>query len=111
MSRYIPTYLRILVAERALFRCEYCRLFEIFSFYTFQIEHIISLKHSGKTIAKNLAYACPFCNVNIGSDIATVLEDTLQPIRIYNPRVDKWDDHFAIETSGLIIPKTDIESG
>lgn len=41
----------------------------------FQLEHIISLKHGGKTALENLAYACPICNSGKGADIGTVLED------------------------------------
>ena len=61
MSRYISEKLRLQVATRANFRCEYCLLWERFSFYTFHIDHIISLKHGGKTILRNLANACPIC--------------------------------------------------
>lgn len=49
MSRYIPVALQTVVAERASFRCEYCRLPEIAALVKFHFEHIISLKHGGKT--------------------------------------------------------------
>lgn len=75
MSRYIPAELRREVAQRAGFRCEYCRLPEIAAMVKFQLEHIISLKHGGKTALENLAYACPICNSGKGADIGTVLED------------------------------------
>ena len=45
-------------------------------------------------------------NTNKGSDIATILEDTQIPIRFYNPRIDIWAEHFEIESSGLLHPKT-----
>ena len=57
MSRYTPAELRRKVAQRADFRCEYCRFPEIAAMVKFQLEHIISLKHGGKTILENLAYA------------------------------------------------------
>lgn len=108
MSRYVSESLSRLVAVRANFRCEYCRLREIDSFFTYHIEHIVSLKHGGLTISENLAYACQICNYNKGSDIATFLNDISTPIRFFNPRTDNWNDHFEADTSGLIMPKTSI---
>jgi 5-methylcytosine-specific restriction endonuclease McrA len=69
MSRYISTELRDFVSKRAKNQCEYCLISDEFSYLTFHIEHIISLKHGGKTEVENLAYACPICNVNKGSDL------------------------------------------
>ena len=106
MSHYIPDALRKLVAQRAYFRCEYCRVLAEDSFFPFHVDHIVSLKHGGKTIAQNLAYACQICNWNKGSDIATFFNDLTTPIRFFNPRIDIWDDHFDIEATGLISEKT-----
>ncbi len=108
MSLYIPETLRQIVIERAQHRCEYCKIFDIYSFLSFHIEHIISLKHGGLSEKDNLAYSCPICNLNKGSDIATFLESITTPIRFYNPRIDTWSEHFKIEDTGLIIAQTDI---
>ena len=108
MSRYVSEALRKSVTERALSRCEYCKIHAENSFFTFHIEHIISLKHGGKTVSDNLAFACPICNLNKGSDIATFIEDIKDVIRFFNPRNDNWDEHFEIEESGLICYKTSI---
>lgn len=108
MSQYIPETLRRIVISRAKNRCEYCKIFAIYSFLTFHIEHIISTKHGGQTVQNNLAYSCPICNLNKGSDIATILTSPTKPIRFFNPRIDNWDNHFQIESSGFISPKTEI---
>lgn len=108
MSRYIPDKLRALVAHRAGFRCEYCRLLAEDAFFSFHIDHIVSSKHGGETSADNLAYACQICNLNKGSDIATFISDLRKPIRFFNPRIDIWTEHFEIETTGFISPKTQI---
>jgi len=42
MSRYVSDALRLLVAERANHRCEYCFIPEANSFYNFQVDHIVS---------------------------------------------------------------------
>ena len=62
MSRYISDKLRALVAHRAGFRCEYCRLLAEDAFFRFHIDHIVSVKHGGETVEENLAYACQICN-------------------------------------------------
>ena len=73
----------------------------------FQLEHIISLKHGGKTLLENLAYACPICNSNKGADIGTVLEDEDTMVRFFNPRKHDWFEHFELN-EGLILSKTAI---
>lgn len=107
MSRYIPEHLRIEVAERAAYRCEYCRRPESDSFLKYQIDHIISLKHGGATTTENLAFCCPICNSHKGSDIGTILENEEKIIRLFHPRKDDWFKHFEVE-EGFIQPKTDI---
>ena len=106
MSRYISDPLRQFVSERAGYRCEYCHLPQRFAFFSFHIDHIISLKHAGGTSEANLALSCQLCNLNKGSDVATFLKDEQVPIRFFNPRKDSWDDHFETEASGYLLAKT-----
>ena len=105
MSRYIPQETRTQVAERAFFRCEYCLLPDDAGSFPFEVDHVIAIKHGGKSIFENLAYACPRCNRNKGTDLTTVLDDPETPIRIFNPRRDIWEEHFEVESGG-IYPKT-----
>jgi len=77
------------------------------TFFNFQIDHIISLKHGGITSENNLAYACAICNNNKGADLGSFVENPLELIRFYNPRIDEWRKHFKIENAE-IIPVTDI---
>jgi len=103
---YVPEIVKTEVFKRANYCCEYCLIQEKMSFFAFHVEHIISLKHGGKTEIQNLALSCPICNVNKGSDIATLLPEFEQPVRFFNPRVDKWAEHFKLTSSGQIFPKT-----
>lgn len=107
MDRYIPTNLRVLVAQRADYLCEYCLIHEADTFVGCQVDHIISLKHGGITEAENLAYACAFCNRNKGSDIGSILLPKRNFIRLFNPRIDDWAAHFVLEGAG-ILPLTEI---
>ncbi|MBL7813901.1 MAG: HNH endonuclease [Saprospiraceae bacterium] len=109
MSRHhISNDLRQKVVKRANFCCEYCLVPEAFLATVFHIEHIRSIKHGGKTLLNNLAYACPHCNQNKGSDVATFLNDESDElIRFFNPRIDVWHEHFEIN-EGEIVPKTNL---
>jgi hypothetical protein len=49
MSRYISDILRDFVANRAEYKCEYCMVDAQNSFFAFHIDHIVSIKHGGKT--------------------------------------------------------------
>ncbi len=105
MSRNIPQAVRKYVAERANYRCEYCRVAEMDSNFTYHIEHIISKKHGGSDHPDNLALACSICNWKKGSNISTILEADGPPIPLFNPRKDDWFVHFEVSL-GEIIPKT-----
>lgn len=93
--------LRRETAERADFRCEYCLVREVVSFYRFHLEHIKSRKHGGATILENLAYSCPECNAHKGTDVGTFMDDDEHLIRFFNPRRDLWPEHFEIDDAGI----------
>ena len=107
MSSYINDDLRHLVATRADYLCEYCLIAEADTFFGCQVDHIISLKHGGGTEPENLAYACAFCNRHKGSDIASIAPETGRLVRFYNPRADRWADHFRLK-GDVIEPLTEI---
>ena len=108
MSQYIPEALRKVVAERASYRCEYCQISALDTFFAFHIDHVISLKHGGETHADNLAYARQICNLSKGTDIYTFLDNPAIPVRFFNPRTDVWNEHFDLDKSGAVISKTSI---
>ena len=96
MSSYISTELRRFVAERAAGLCEYCLIHESDTFLGCQVDHIISEKHGGATRADNLAYACTFCNRAKGTDIGSMASGSGNFVRFFNPRSDRWADHFEL---------------
>jgi hypothetical protein len=100
-SKYIPEKLRVEVAERAGYCCEYCRRPESDSFIRYQIDHIISRKHGGLTVSENLAYSCALCNGTKGSDIGTVLQDEDIFVRLFHPRKHVWQAHFGVVEGSL----------
>jgi len=102
MSEYVPVALRRLVAERAEWLCEYCLLHERDTFLGCQVEHIISVKHGGGTVEDNLAYACVFCNRAKGTDIGALSPKTGKLTRLFNPRADRWSEHFLIDGPNIV---------
>ncbi len=108
MSRpYISEELRRLVAERVDHVCEYCLIAEVDRSSSYQIDHIISVKHGGSTTADNLAYACIFCNLQKGTDLGSINWQTGELVRFFNPRRDFWGEHFQLNEA-VIQPLTDI---
>lgn len=99
--------LRQQIAKNANFKCEYCLTPEFFLATTFHIDHIKSIKHGGKTLLQNLAYACPHCNQNKGSDIASYTDED-ELVRLFNPRKDVWSEHFEVIKSGILSPLSSI---
>src|SRR6476661_5995281 len=93
----ISAALRRQVRERARERCEYCLLAEVQAFFPHENDNIISQKHGCSTVLENLALACFDCNRFKGSDIASVdpTSKTLTPL--FNPRLQRWDEHFQLE--------------
>ncbi|MBX0328682.1 HNH endonuclease [Oscillochloris sp. ZM17-4] len=105
MSSYVPAALRRLVIARAAGRCEYCQFPQQAAFLSFEIEHIISEKHDGPTVAENLALACPYCNDHKGTDLGSLDPETDILTPFFHPRRQEWPAHFRIE-GALIIPLT-----
>jgi hypothetical protein len=107
MTSYISADLRRLVEARANNICEYCLIHEDDTFLGCQVDHIISEKHGGPTDADNLSLACTFCNRAKGTDIGSIAESTGQFSRFFNPRIDRWIDHFELSGS-FVDPLTPI---
>ena len=104
---YIPTDLRALVLARARESCEYCLVHADYAVLVHEIDHVIAAKHGGITEAENLAYACAQCNRFKGSDIATLDQHTGKVEPLFNPRRQRWQEHFRLD-GPVIVPLTSI---
>jgi hypothetical protein len=90
------------VIERANGRCEYCLIHEYDRPEAHQVDRVIALKHGGQTIIQNLALACAVCNNNKGSDLTTIDQTTEELIPLFNPRKQKWSDHFDFSGAQIV---------
>lgn len=94
---YVNADLRRRVRERAEFLCEYCLIADEDTCLGCEVDHIISEKHGGLTVEENLALACVFCNQAKGSDVGSIVPQTGEFVRFFNPRIDRWRDHFRLQ--------------
>ncbi len=99
---YISEALRRQVEERAGHRCEYCLLPANLSFYSHEVDHVIARKHGGDTTADNLAYACWRCNRYKGSDLGSFDPKTKEFSFLFNPRTQRWDEHFTLQNDAQL---------
>ena len=99
--------LRKQVRQRALGRCEYCQTPDWVTELPHEADHIRALKHDGPTELANLAWACARCNDFKGSDASAYVPGTDHLVRLFNPRIDVWDDHFDWDEA-FVIGKTEI---
>jgi len=91
------------VRRRANRRCEYCRLPDsAMSSSDFHVEHIIARKHGGKTSMDNLAWSCIYCNLYKGPNLASFDPDTGKLTPLFNPRANRWEQHFRLEDAHII---------
>jgi hypothetical protein len=100
---HVSAALRRAVSARAERCCEYCLIPEDDTFFGCEVDHIISEKHGGATSSGNLAFACLVCNRRKGSDIASIDPQSGALTRLFNPRLDRWPDHFAFSDDGIVI--------
>lgn len=91
--------------DRANTACEYCLIPERVTLVPHQVDHVIAEKHGGQTNRANLALACTLCNKYKGSDLASMDTVTGEIVRLYQPRGDRWSEHFQL-SEGELVPVT-----
>ncbi|BAZ53445.1 hypothetical protein NIES4103_61210 [Nostoc sp. NIES-4103] len=107
MTPYISASLRRLVVDRAQGKCEYCLIQQNFSIYSHEIDHVVAVKHGGKTVADNLVLSCLSCNRYQGSDLTSIDPMNGEITPLFNPRSQSWTDHLKLE-DGYIVGLTAI---
>ena len=98
----ISAALRREVRERAKECCEYCLVAESEVVFPHEPDHLIARKHGGSTVSENLALACYDCNRFKGTDIASVDLVTGELVGLFNPRIQRWSQHFRLQHGRII---------
>jgi HNH endonuclease len=83
------------VQDRAQNRCEYCQIPQSAHPQRFPLDHFIPRKHGGIDDESNLALCCPMCNLHKGSNLSGIDPTSGQIHPLFNPRRDKWTEHFT----------------
>ena len=91
------------VERRAQGRCEYCLMHQSLQGATFHLEHIVPRSLGGATELKNLAWACPSCNLHKSNRIQVPSVDVAhQMVPLFHPRAHLWSEHFEWDDYSLV---------
>ena len=99
----IPAGVRQRVAEEARHRCGYCLRTEELMGMPMTLDHIIPEAAGGPSSEENLWLACRRCNEFKGPQTHARDPLTGKQVRLFNPRQQKWSDHFAWSEDGTEI--------
>jgi hypothetical protein len=99
----ISDEIRQAVRERAKYLCEYCHSPERLSANRFTLDHIIPQSLGGSDDITNLALACRRCNERRYNFIAGINPETQEIVPLFNPRQQKWVEHFVWTDQGTLI--------
>jgi hypothetical protein len=99
----ISKSLRQIIRKRANFRCEYCGVSETESGGELTLDHFQPISVNGDSSEENLIYCCFRCNLYKGDYWTT--EPSQTPI--FNPKKDKFDDHFWLAETGKLFGLTE----
>ncbi len=88
------------VRQRAKGLCEYCHTTETWQYILFTIDHVNPVSRGGSNALDNLALACFHCNRRKADRMTGVDPLTGQVTPLFNPRTDKWREHFVWSADG-----------
>lgn len=104
MSRTaISAALRQRVAEASRFRCGYCLTSQRIIGPLLEMDHVVPEARGGSSDEANLVLACPMCNSRKGDRLSAVDPETQLVVTLFNPRVDRWGDHFEWADEGAML--------
>jgi 5-methylcytosine-specific restriction endonuclease McrA len=99
----ISIAIRQRVRQRANFQCEYCHSSEEASASLFTLDHIVPQSFGGDDSEANLALACHRCNGRRYNFTEGTDSQTNKLVPLFNPRKDRWFEHFSWSTDGYNI--------
>ena len=103
MTLRVSARLRQQIAEQAGYRCGYCLTPQGLSGALLELDHIIPKAKGGLTEEENLWLACVSCNRFKGARTHAEDPETGRRIRLFNPRKQRWSEHFAWSPEGTQI--------
>lgn len=101
MSTYLPIELRRLLEIADDHQCAYCQTTQANTGQPMVLDHIKPEAKGGKTAFDNLCFACRRCNEFKGSTTHHQDPVTEEIVPLFNPRQQKWSEHFAWDGQGI----------
>lgn len=95
--------LRAQVLTDARGRCGYCLSSEEITGAPLEIEHTVPEALGGLTTRANLWAVCRYCNLLKRDQVSARDPDTEALTALFNPREQRWSDHFVWSEEGLHI--------
>jgi hypothetical protein len=102
-SSSIPEAVRARVREQAGHRCGYCLAPQRHVLGWLEIEHIIPQARGGSDDEDNLWLGCRLCNNYKSNQLDGLDPETGQRVRLFDPRRQRWAEHFAWSEDGTRI--------
>jgi hypothetical protein len=99
----ISKSIRQQVINEAGYRCEYCRTSSRLIGMPLVMDHILPSSLGGSDERENLAACCYRCNEFKGAKIKANDPVTNESISLFNPRLQRWLDHFQWANGGTHI--------
>lgn len=103
MSQAVPAEIAARVKAAARFRCGYCLSPQKLVMARLEIEHIVPRAVGGSSDEANLWVRCPLCNRYKADRIQAMDRVSGQTVPLFNPRLQRWSDHFQWTDGGLRI--------
>jgi HNH endonuclease len=103
VSEYISETLKARIREQAGDRCGYCQSLQKYVWGTLEIEHTLPKSKGGQTTESNLWLACRPCNGYKADQTDGIDPITQNRVPLFNPRTQKWRDHFTWSDDGISI--------
>jgi hypothetical protein len=107
----VPLSFQRRIRLRAGNRCEYCGIPQAGQEATFHIDHVLPRRDGGLTTLENLALACVSCSLRKGARTEARDPHTGEMASVFNPRTQRWEEHFDLADDSLILGKTAIGRG
>jgi hypothetical protein len=99
----IPETIQAQVRQRAKYLCEFCHADEMWQYVRFNVDHVMPLSLGGDDSLANLTLACFHCNRRKTNRLTAIDPESATEVAIFNPRQDKWREHFIWSVDGLLI--------
>jgi hypothetical protein len=95
--------LRERIREQAQNRCGYCQSRQEYVLGLLEVDHIVPVAVGGTDAEENLWLACRLCNSYKSSQVEAVDPLSGKRVKLFNPRLQLWSDHFVWSANGVEI--------